>query len=170
MMKDRTRINRFIRVPQVRLIDENGEQLGVVATDEALRKSETAGLDLVEVAPNTKPPVCRIMDYSRYKYEQEKKAKLAKKKQRVTHVKEVKFGPNIEEHDYQFKLQHMEKFLKRGDKVKVTMVFRGRQMAHIDVGRKVFNRLAGDVVSIGEIEKNPKLEGRAMTMVVTPKK
>ena len=152
------------------MVDDAGEQLGVLSLDEALRKAQDVGLDLVEVAPTAKPPVARIMDFSKYKYEQEKKEREARKKQHVIHVKEVKIGPKIEEHDYQVKKNHMEKFLKRGDKVKVSMMFKGRQMAHIDLGKNVLNRLALEIAAIGELETSPKLEGRIMGMVIRPKK
>ncbi len=164
------RINRRIRARELRVVDEDGKQSGVVALDQALKMATDAGLDLVEVAPQLKPPVARIMDYSKYKYEQEKKEREAKKKQPIIHVKEVKIGPKIEEHDYQVKLHQAEKFLKRGDKTKVTMRFRGRQMAHIDLGRKVLDRFSGDVAAFGELEMEPKLEGRVMIMVIKPKK
>ncbi len=154
----------------MRVVDENGKQCGVVPLDQALKMATDMGLDLVEVAPQLKPPVARIMDYSKYKYEQEKKEREAKKKQHVIHLKEIKIGPKIEEHDYQVKLHHAEKFLKRGDKTKVTMRFRGRQMAHIDLGRKVLDRFSGDVAAFGELEMGPKLEGRVMAMVIKPKK
>lgn len=154
---------------EVRVIGAEGEQLGVLQTQDALRRAEEAGLDLVEVAPTAAPPVCRIMDYSKYKYEQEKKEKEAHKKQKVIHLKEVRFGPKIGEHDYQFKLRNLEEFLKRGDKVKVTMMFRGREMAHIDLGRKVLERLSSDISAIGEIEESPRLEGRFLNMVIRAK-
>ena len=162
------KINRRIRARELRVVDESGKQCGVISLDQALKMAQDAELDLVEVAPQVKPPVARIMDYS--KYEQEKKEREAKKKQHVTHVKEIKIGPKIEEHDYQVKLHHAEKFLKRGDKTKITMRFRGRQMAHIDLGRKVLDRFAGDVAAFGELEMEPKLEGRVMIMVIKPKK
>ena len=137
---------------------------------DALRVAQDSGLDLVEVAPGANPPVCRVMDYSRFKYEQEKREREAKKKQHVIHLKELKIGPKIEEHDYQVKLRHLEKFIKRGDKVKITMRFRGRQMQHIDLGRNVLDRVIKDISPIGETERLPKLEGRIMTMVIGPKK
>lgn len=136
---------------------------------DALQKAEEAGLDLVEVAPTATPPVCRIIDYSKYKYEQEKKEKEAKKKQKIVHIKEIRLGPKIGEHDYQFKLRYLEDFLKRGDKVKITMMFRGREMTHMDLGRKVLDRLSSDISSIGEIEEMPKLEGRIISMIVRAK-
>lgn len=136
---------------------------------EAARLAGEAGLDLVEVAPNVNPPVCRIMDYPKFKYEQEKREREAKKKQHVIHLKELKVGPMIEEHDYQVKLHHLQRFLKRGDKIKITMRFRGRQMQHIDLGQKVLARLKKDISEIGDEEKPPKREGRIMTMVFKPK-
>ncbi len=163
------RINNRIRVKEVRVIGENGEQLGVMQTLDALKRAEEAGLDLVEVAPTVTPPVCRIIDYSKYKYEQEKREKEARKKQRIVHIKEIRMGPKIGEHDYQFKLRFLEDFLKRGDKVKVTMMFRGREMAHIDLGRKVLDRLASDISAVGEIEQFPRLEGRFFSMTIKAK-
>lgn len=154
---------------EVRVIGENAEQLGVMVTLDALRRAQEAGLDLVEVAPTSNPPVCRIMDYSRYKYEQEKREKEARKKQKIVHLKEVRMGPKIGEHDYQFKLRNLEDFLKRGDKVKVTMMFRGREMAHQDLGRQILDRLAKDVSALGEIEEPPRLEGRIISMVIKAK-
>jgi len=156
-------------VPQVRLIGEDGKQFGVVNIEEAMRSAEEAGLDLVEVAPNVNPPVCRIMDYSKFKYEQEKREREAKKKQHVMHVKELKFRPKIQEHDYRVKLQHLERFLKRGDKVKITMQFRGREMQHIELGENIIGRLIKDIANIGLEEKAPLREGRFITMVIAPK-
>lgn len=153
----------------MRVIGENGEQLGVLATQDAIKRAEEAGYDLVEVAPTSNPPVCRIMDYSRYKYEQEKREKEARKKQKVIHIKEVRMGPKIGEHDYQFKLRNLEDFLKRGDKVKVTMMFRGREMSHQDLGRQILDRLAKDISAVGEIEEPPRLEGRIIAMVIRAK-
>lgn len=126
-------------------------------------------MDLVEIAPTAVPPVCRIMDYSKYKYEQEKREKEARKKQKVVHIKEIRLGPKIEEHDYQFKLKNLQEFLKRGDKVKVTMMFRGREMAHVDLGRKILDRLSSDISSVGEIEESPRLEGRFINMIIRAK-
>jgi translation initiation factor IF-3 len=153
----------------VRVIDEEGNQLGVMSAQDALKKAQEAGLDLIEVAPQAVPPVARIMDFSRFKYDQEKKEKEAHKKQRVIHIKEVRFGPKIGEHDYQFKLRNVEDFLKRGDKVKITMMFRGREMAHVDIGRKVLDRLSSDISVVGEIEEPPRLEGRFINMVIKAK-
>ena len=140
-----------------------------MSVQDALKKSAEAGLDLVEIAPTATPPVCRIMDHSRFKYEQEKKEKEARKKQKVVHIKEIRMGPKIGEHDYQFKRKHLEEFLKKGDKVKVTMIFRGREMAHIDLGRKILDRLSADISALGEVEDPPKLEGRFINMVVRAK-
>lgn len=136
---------------------------------EAIKRAEEAGLDLVEVAPTAVPPVCRIIDYSRYKYEQEKREKEARKKQKIVHIKEVRLGPKIGEHDYQFKLRNLEEFLKRGDKVKVTMMFRGREMSHVDLGRKILERLSSDISQIGEIEESPRQEGRFINMLIRAK-
>ena len=143
--------------------------MGVMTVQDALKRAEEAGFDLVEVAPTAVPPVCRIIDYSRYKYEQEKREKEARKKQKVVHIKELRLGPKIGEHDYQFKLRHLEDFLKRGDKVKVAMMFRGREMTHTDIGRKILDRLASDISAIGEIEEAPRLEGRIISMIIRAK-
>jgi len=138
--------------------------------EKAQSMANDAGLDLVEVAPDSNPPVARIMDFSKFKYEQEKKERESRKKQHIIHVKEVKIGPKIEEHDYRVKLNRLEKFLKRGDKAKITMFFRGRQMMHIDLGRKILDRVANDLSALGELESEPKLDGRAMVMIFKPKK
>lgn len=153
----------------MRLIDQDANQLGVVSITEALRLAKEAELDLVEVANTAVPPVCRIMDFSRYKYDQEKKEKEARKKQKVIHLKEVKFHPFIEENDYQVKLHSIERFLKEGDKAKVTMVFRGREMNHVPTGRALLTRLATDIAAIGEVEKPPVMEGKMITMIIMPK-
>jgi translation initiation factor IF-3 len=163
------RINARIRAREVRVVGENSEQLGVMTVPDAIKRAEEAGLDLVEVAPTAVPPVCRIIDYSRYKYEQEKREKEARKKQKIVHIKEVRLGPKIGEHDYLFKLKNLEEFLKRGDKVKVTMMFRGREMSHMDLGRKILERLASDISQIGEIEESPRLEGRFINMLIRAK-
>lgn len=134
-----------------------------------MKKAEEAGLDLVEVAPNVSPPVCRIMDYSKFKYEQEKKEREAKKKQHISHLKELKIGPLIGEHDYRVKLHHLERFVKRGDKVKITMRFRGRQMQHIDLGRNVLDRLIKDCSELAEVDIPPKMEGKIISMAFKPK-
>ncbi|MBN1526543.1 MAG: translation initiation factor IF-3 [Candidatus Omnitrophica bacterium] len=163
------RVNHRIRAREVRVIDDEGNQLGVMSVQDALKRAQEAGLDLLELAPTAAPPVCRIMDYSKYKYDQEKKEKEAHKKQRVIHVKEIRIGPKIGEHDYQFKLKALQDFLKRGDKVKITMMFRGREMAHVDLGRKILDRLSSDISAVGEIEESPRLEGRFINMVVKAK-
>lgn len=163
------RINGRIRVREVRVVGEEGEQLGVLPTIEAMKRAEEAGLDLVEVAPTAVPPVCRIMDYSKYKYEQEKREKEARKKQKIVHLKEIRLSPKIGEHDYQFKLRNLEDFLKRGDKVKITMMFKGREMAHVDLGRKILDRLASDISQVGEIEERARQEGRFINMVIRAK-
>lgn len=151
------------------MIGENGEQLGIAPSTEALERAQAAGLDLVEVAGTAKPPVCRIMDYSRHKYEQEKKEKMAKKHQKRTRLKEMKLRPKIEEHDYQVKFKHVERFLLRGDKVKVTLMFRGREMAHQELGRSVMDRFIKDLAGAGQVEKGPSTEGRFINTVFAPK-
>lgn len=151
------------------MIDQDGNPAGVVAIDQALRMAKEAELDLVEVAAQASPPVCRIMDFSKFKYDQAKKEKEARKKQRVIHIKELKFHPFIDENDYKVKLHNLEKFLKHGDKGKITMVFRGREMNYISTGRKVLERLAQDIAAIGEVEKAPYMEGRMITMIIMPK-
>jgi translation initiation factor IF-3 len=153
----------------VRVIGNNGDQLGVLAVDEALAMAQEQGLDLVEVAPLARPPVVKIMDYGKFKFEQAKAARAAKKKQHVIHLKEVKYRPGIDDHDFDFKTRHAREFLTDGNKVKVTMMFRGRQMAHTELGRDVLDRVAAELKDIGKIEQDPKLEGRNMTMVLAPK-
>ena len=135
-----------------------------------MKVAREAGLDLVEVAPNVNPPVCRVMDYPRFKYEQEKKEREAKKHQHIVHIKELKVGPTIEKHDYTVKLNHLERFLKRGDKVKITMRFRGRQMQHIDLGRDLLDKMIREAAAFGVVEKSPKLDGRVISMVFMPQK
>jgi translation initiation factor IF-3 len=163
------RINRMIRVPEIRLIDHNGENHGVVRPEEGVRLAEEVGLDLVEISPNAVPPVCKIMDFGKYKYELQKKAAEARKNQKVIEVKEVKFRPNIDDHDYDVKMRSVGRFLSEGDKVKVTLRFRGREMAHIELGRDLLERIAKDVEGNGAVESMPKLEGRQMVMIVGPK-
>jgi len=153
----------------VRVIANNGDQLGVLSVDEALALAQEQGLDLVEVAPLARPPVVKIMDYGKFKFEQAKAARAAKKKQHVIHLKEVKYRPGIDDHDFEFKTRHAREFLADGNKVKVTMMFRGRQMAHTELGRDVLDRVAAELKDIGKIEQDPKLEGRNMTMVLAPK-
>jgi len=165
-----TRINDAIRVPQIRLIGADGEQIGIKSTDEALKYAWDMNLDLVEVAPDAKPPVCRVMDYSKYKYEQEQKAKLARKHQSTITIKEIKLRPKIDPHDHATKKGHVVRFLKNRDKVKVTIMFRGREMAHTELGAKLLDRLARDLNEISQVEAAPKQDGRNMTMVLAPVK
>jgi translation initiation factor IF-3 len=153
----------------VRVIGSDGAQLGVMPVDQALAQAEERGLDLVEVAPLARPPVVKIMDYGKYKFEQAKAARAAKKKQHVIHLKEVKYRPGISDHDFEFKTRHAREFLQEGNKVKVTMMYRGRQMAHTELGREVLDRVATELKDVGKIEQEPKLEGRNMTMVIGPK-
>jgi translation initiation factor IF-3 len=153
----------------VRLVGDDGEQIGVIATDQALAMAEAKGLDLVEVAANARPPVCRIMDYGKFKYQQAKRAQKAKRKQHVTHLKEIKLRPKIEEHDYQFKLRNAERFLEDRDKVKLTVLFRGREMAHVEIGRRILDRFVADVAELAAVEVAPKMEGRTLSLVLTPK-
>jgi translation initiation factor IF-3 len=162
------RINDRIRAPEIRLIGADGENVGVIHPREALAMAESAGLDLVEISPNADPPVCKIMDYGKFKYEQQKKAAEARKNQKIIEIKEVKFRPNIDDHDYDVKMRGVRKFLEEGDKVKVTLRFRGREMAHMELGAKLLNRVADDVNGMGKVESMPKLEGRQMVMVIGP--
>ena len=169
-VQDTTRTNDRIRVPQVRLIDETGSQLGVMDTNEALRIAQSKELDLVEVAPEAKPPVCRILDYSKYKYEQAQKVKQAKKHQQQINVREIKFRPKIAAHDYATKKGHVERFLKAKDKVKVTIMFRGREVTHPERGVALLDRLAEELTELAIVEQRPNLDGRNMTMVLGPSK
>ena len=164
------RINGEIDAPQVRLVGEDGSQLGVVSVREALGKAEEAELDLVEIAPQASPPVCRIMDYGKYKYHEQKKAHEARLKQKQIQVKEIKFRPGTDENDYQIKLRNMVRFLDEGDKVKVTLRFRGREMAHQEFGVALLKRVEADLAEYGTVEQFPRLEGRQMVMVLSPKK
>jgi translation initiation factor IF-3 len=168
--RDTTRINERIRVPQVRLIGADGEQLGIVDTPEALRRAQDADLDLVEVAPNSKPPVTRMLDYSKYKYEQEQKQKAARKHQQQVNIREIKLRPKIATHDYDTKKGHVERFLKHGDKVKITIMFRGREQAHPERGRALLQKLFEDLGGMAVIESAPLQEGRNMSMLLAPSK
>jgi len=152
------------------VIDEEGAQLGVLDPRQALAMAEEKGLDLVEVAPNAQPPVCRIMDYGKYLYQQNKKAQEAKKNQKVIQVKEVKFRPKIDEHDYEFKKKHIIRFLKEENKVKATVMFRGREVTHSEIGQQILQRLLQEISDVAAVERLPKLEGYSMTMILTPKK
>jgi translation initiation factor IF-3 len=166
--KDQTLINNRIRAKEVRLIGEDGSQLGIKATRDAIELAENANLDVVLVAPNAKPPVARIMDYGKYKYEQQKKDKEARKKQKVINLKEIRLSPTIEEHDFNTKLGHAKKFLAKEDKVKVSIRFKGRAITHKEIGRKVLERFAEALKEDGQIEQRPKMEGRSMFLVVAP--
>ena len=168
--RDPTRINERIRIKEVRLIDEEGEQVGVIATDKALEMARERDLDLVEVAPDARPPVARLLDYSKYKYEQEQKAKAARKHQQQVNVREIKLRPKIADHDYETKKGHVERFLRQKDKVKVTIMFRGREQAHPERGRALLQRLYDDIAEIATIESEPQQEGRNMHMMVAPSK
>jgi translation initiation factor IF-3 len=166
--RDSTRINERIRVPEVRLIDEKGEQVGVMKTPDALAYAQEHDLDLVEVAPEARPPVCRVLDYSKYKYELEQKAKAARKHQTQVNVREIKLRPKIAQHDYETKTGHVERFLRGGDKVKVTIMFRGRENSHPERGRALLKRVADDLGDLATVEQEPLQEGRNMHMLVAP--
>ena len=163
------RVNDMIDVPEVRLIDHNGENVGVVSFENALEMAEQAELDLVELSPNASPPVCKILDFGKYKYEAQKKANVARKKQKTIEVKEIKMRPGIETHDYDVKMRSIQRFITDGDKVKVTLRFRGREMVHQDRGMNVLQRVREDLDEIAKVEQFPKMEGRLLTMVVAPK-
>jgi len=166
--RDPTRINERIRASEVRLIDEEGTQVGIVPTNEALALASERDLDLVEVAPDAKPPVARLLDYSKYKYEQEQKAKAARKHQQQVNVREIKLRPKIATHDYETKKGHVERFLRQMDKVKVTIMFRGREQAHPERGRALLQRLYDDIEDLATIEQEPEQEGRNMSMLLAP--
>ncbi len=168
MSHDELRINDRIRISPVRLVDEDGEQLGIVPTDEARSLATDRGLDLVEVAPNARPPVCKLMDYGKYKYEQQRKAREAKKKQHNVTVKEVKLRPKIEKHDLDFKLRHARRFLEDGDKVKVTLMFRGREITHPELGVRVLEKVRSELEDVAGVEVDIAHEGRTMTMMLAP--
>ncbi|MFL5893962.1 MAG: translation initiation factor IF-3 [Thermoleophilaceae bacterium] len=168
--RDETRINEMIRVPQVRLIGDDGNQVGVVARDDALRYAQERDLDLVEVAADARPPVCRVLDYSKYKYEQEQKQKAARRHQKQIHVREIKLRPKIATNDYETKKGHVKRFLDSDNKVKVTIMFRGREMAHPERGEALLMKLADDVAELGVIEQRPNQDGRNMTMLLAPVK
>ncbi|MGH2905276.1 MAG: translation initiation factor IF-3 [Solirubrobacterales bacterium] len=168
--RDNTRINERIRVKEVRLVGDDGEQVGVISTEEALKYAQERDLDLVEVSPESKPPVCRVLDYSKYKYEQAQKAKASKKHQQQITIREIKLRPKIGQHDYNTKKGHVVRFLTHADKVKVTIMFRGREREHPERGRDLLMRLADEVQELGQIEQHPLQEGRNMTMVLGPTK
>lgn len=169
VIRDKTRINRFIRAPEVRCIDEKGEQIGVISTREALDIAYKRGLDLVEISPTAKPPVCRIMDYGKYRYEQERKDKLARKNQGASKIKEIKLHPNLDEHDYQTRLRQVRSFLEEGHRVKFSLFFRGRENVHQQIGFNLLNRFAQDCQDIGLIEQAPKGAGRSVLMQMCAK-
>jgi len=167
--RDGPRVNEQIGVPEVRLIDQNGENVGVVSKNEAMARAEEAGLDLVEISPGATPPVCKILDYGRFKYEDQKKKSEARKRQKTIDVKEIKMRPNIDQHDYDVKMRSILRFLAEGDKVKVTLRFRGREMAHQELGMKVLDRVREQLDEIAKVEQFPRLEGRQMIMVMAPR-
>ena len=167
--RDGPRVNEEIRIPQVRLIDQDGEMQGVLTVREAMQRAFAAGLDLVEISPNADPPVCKILDFGKFKYEQQKKRNEAKKKQKVIEIKEIKVRPNIDENDYQVKMRAMKSFIEEGDKVKVTLRFRGREMAHQDIGVRVLERIRSEMDVSTKVEQMPRLENRQMVMVLSPK-
>jgi len=167
--QQRVRINEQIKVPEVRLIGPDGQQIGVLPIREALAFAAEAHLDLVEVAPQAAPPVCRVMDYGKFKYQQSKKQQEARRRQTTIQVKEIKVRPKIEEHDMAFKLRNTRRFLEEGDKVKISVIFRGREIAHTDRGFKLLAQMAEALADAGTVEQNPRLEGRNLSMIVTPK-
>ena len=168
--RDTTRTNERIRVPEVRVIGDDGQQIGVMRTDEALRYAQQRDLDLVEVAPEARPPVCRVLDYSKYKYEQAQKVKAAKKHQQQITIREIKFRPKIAQNDYDTKKGHVTRFLKHKDKVKITIMFRGREVTHPERGTMILDRLAEELSELSQIEQRPNLDGRNMTMMLGPSK
>ncbi|MDO6965530.1 translation initiation factor IF-3 [Rhizobium alvei] len=167
--RDGPRSNREIRIPRIQLINAEGQNLGIVPTDQALAMAEEAGLDLVEISPNTEPPVCKILDLGKLKYQTQKKAAEARKKQKIIEIKEIKMRPNIDTHDYEVKMKAIQRFFEEGDKVKVTLKFRGREMAHMELGMKLLLQVKEDTQAIAKVEAEPKLEGRQMMMVLAPK-
>jgi translation initiation factor IF-3 len=169
VQKDGPRINEDIRVREVHLIDKDGANLGTVPIAEALAKAQEAGLDLVEISPNAAPPIVKILDFGKYKYQEQKKQAEARKKQKVVEVKEIKFRPMIDDHDYQVKMRSMERFFEEGDKVKITLRFRGREMAHQELGTRLLNRVKEDTGKIAKVESEPRVEGRQMVMVLAPR-
>ena len=168
-VKEGPRANQEIRVPRVQLIGEDGSNLGDVSIQEALSRAEDAGLDLVEISPNASPPVCKILDLGKLKYEKQKKAAEARKKQKTIEIKEIKMRPNIDTHDYEVKMKAVRRFFEDGDKVKVTLRFRGREMAHQELGMQLLNKVRAEVEEIAKVEAEPKLEGRQMMMVLAPR-
>ena len=163
------RMNEDIRVPEVRLIDHTGQNVGVVTTEDAMARAIAAGLDLVEISPDASPPVAKILDYGKFKYQEQKKQAEARKRQKVVEMKEIKMRPSIDDHDYDVKMRSIKRFFEEGDKVKITLRFRGREMAHMDIGMELLKKVKRDIDEIGKIEQEPKLEGRQMVMVMAPK-
>ncbi|MFZ1682455.1 MAG: translation initiation factor IF-3 [Rhizobiaceae bacterium] len=168
-VKDGPRSNRDIRVPRVQLIDDEGKNRGIVPIGEALALAEEAGLDLVEIVPNAEPPVCKIVDLGKLKYQTQKKASEARRNQKVVEIKEIKMRPNIDDHDYEVKMRAVRRFFEEGDKVKLTLRFRGREMAHMEIGMELLNRVREELGPIAKVEAEPRLEGRQMQMVLAPK-
>ena len=164
---DRVRVNERIRVREIRVIDDTGSQLGIMPPPQALAIAKQKGLDLVEISPTAVPPVCRIMDFGKYQYQEQKRAREARKHQKVIEVKEIKFRPKVDEHDYQFKKKHIERFLEDGDKVKATIFFRGREMAHPEIGRRILERLIGELSEVALAETMPRMEGNQMHTILT---
>lgn len=169
VQKDGPRVNDEIRVREVHLIDKDGANKGTILIAEALRLAQEAGLDLVEIAPNAAPPVCKLLDYGKFKYQEQKKAAEARKRQKIVEVKEIKFRPMIDDHDYDVKMRAMTRFFEEGDKVKVTLRFRGREMAHQELGFQLLNRVKDDTSKLAKVEQDPKMEGRQMVMVLAPR-
>ncbi|MFN3891105.1 MAG: translation initiation factor IF-3 [Beijerinckiaceae bacterium] len=167
--KDGPRTNREIRVREVQLIDQEGKNQGVVPFPDALQQAEDAGLDLVEIVPNANPPVCKILDYGKFRFLEQKKAAEARKKQKIVEIKEIKLRPGIDDHDYEVKMKAMRRFFEEGDKVKVTLRFRGREMAHQDIGYRLLERVRNETAAIAKVEALPSMEGRQMVMVLAPK-
>src|SRR6201989_2563343 len=167
--KDGPRVNEEIRVREVHLIDKDGGNRGTVSIAEALQAAQEAGLDLVEISPNSSPPVVKVLDFGKYKYQEQKKAAEARKKQKIVEIKEIKFRPMIDDHDYDVKMRSMRRFFEEGDKVKVTLRFRGREMAHQELGTKLLDRVRDDLTKMAKVEQEPKFEGRQMVMVLAPR-
>ncbi len=163
------RINEAIRSREIRLIDETGQNVGVVVRQDALDRATAAGMDLVEISPDAEPPVCKILDYGKFKYQEQKKATEARKRQKIVEIKEIKLRPNIDDHDYDVKMKSIKRFFEEGDKVKVTLRFRGREMAHQSLGMEVLKRVKADLETISKVESEPRFEGRQMVMVLAPK-
>ncbi|MBM4174762.1 MAG: translation initiation factor IF-3 [Ignavibacteria bacterium] len=164
------RVNEQIRIPQIRVIDNDGSQIGIMSPREAIRIAERKGLDLVEIVPNAKPPVCKIIDYGKYRYEQQKKEKIQRKNQQVTTLKEIRFHPNTDDHDFEFKARHCRQFLLDGDKVKATVIFKGREMAYTEQGEVLLNKLIEKLSDVSKVENPPKLEGRNMIAILVADK